>query len=91
MDQTTSKHGLVQYHDLMHNLKRLRSKDCSIKGVQTAKEGHVLNRESYRCIFRMHDGPHRKYDSLFSAEDKWVVLFCCIGCDPNLIAASRRC
>ena len=80
MDQTTSKHGLVQCYDLKHNLKRLRSRDCSIKGVQISKEGHVLNRESYPRIFRMHDGPQRKYDSFFSAEDKWVVLFCCVGC-----------
>ena len=70
MDQTTSKHGLVQCYDLKHNLKRFRSRHCSIKGVQIAKEGHVLNRETYPRIFRMHDGPDRKYDSFFSAQDK---------------------
>lgn len=92
-DQTTSKHGLVQCYDLKHNLKRIRSRDCSIKGVQIAKEGHVLNRESYPRIFRMHDGPHRKYDSFFSAEDKWVFCFCFVALAVvlRLVIATHRC
>lgn len=73
MDRTTSAGGVVQCFDMKHNLKRLRARDISKKGVTISEEGLALNCDSYRELFRWYDEtPDGMYKSFFDVDDKWV-------------------
>ena len=75
MDKTTSTGGVVQCFDLKHNIKRLRGRDISKKGVQITAGGLVLNCDSYRKLFRWYDKkPEEMYNGMFCVTDRYVHL-----------------
>lgn len=74
IDNTTSSDGVVQCFDLKHNLKRLRTRDISKKGVKISTSALALNCDSLPELFAWYDGkPKETYRTLVNPEDRCVL------------------
>lgn len=75
LDATTSEHGVVQCFDLKHNLKRLRTRDISKRGVKISASALPLNCDSFPQLFRWYDcKPNDTYRTLLNPDDRYVSL-----------------
>ena len=73
VDGTTSSGGVMQCFDLKHNLKRLRTRDISKKGVKISTHALALNCHSFPELFAWYDGkPKEAYKTLVNPEDRCV-------------------
>lgn len=75
VDDATSTDGVVQCFDLKHNLKRLRTRDLSKRGVKISPDALALNCDSYPELFGWYDGkPKETYRTLFNVDDRYVYF-----------------
>ncbi|CBJ27634.1 conserved unknown protein [Ectocarpus siliculosus] len=71
LDAMTSEYGVVQCFDLKHNLKRLRTRDISKRGVKISASALPLNCDSFPQLFRWYDcKPNETYRTLLNPDDR---------------------
>lgn len=75
VDNTTGVDGVVQCFDLKHNVKRLRTRDISKKGVKISADALALNCDSFPELFRWYDcKPKETYRTWLNPDDRYVIF-----------------